>query len=232
MGLDEFFSRLNPANIRIPSTPSAKSVTSRLPSRPSTTPGPLPRPTPGPAPSPTLPPIADPNTRIPLYNTEEELRLRQQSEFLEEQRRQPRAAGPPPLPQLFSRETTPYDTQISGRELSNLIKIYSDSMKYSGGDDCFDYKLQIFYDFCFKANLGSAAYALAFSTMLKGQAHEYYFDHISGQTVDFKVMETRVRAHFETPERHQRLLTLWHGQSFAVTIAKFPEKPYSNASST
>ena len=40
-----------------------------------------------------------------------------------------------------------------GKEIANLIKLYTDEAKYSGEKDNFDYKLTIFLDLCRKANI-------------------------------------------------------------------------------
>jgi hypothetical protein len=98
----------------------------------------------------------------------------------------------------------------SGRELANLLKIYSDDMKYGGGEDSLDMKLQIFYDMCPKAGVPPGSYSSAFSIMLKGDARDYYYDKISGRGLTFSAMTKTIREHFETEERRQQMLSKWN----------------------
>jgi hypothetical protein len=58
-----------------------------------------------------------------------------------------------------------------------LSKIFPDDMKYSGYDDSFEWKYQIFQDYCVRVGLPVTdnALRLAFSTMLKGQALSTYY---------------------------------------------------------
>ena len=58
----------------------------------------------------------------------------------------------------------------NNKELSNLAKIYTDDVKYSGHNDSFTFKLAIFHDTCLRAHVPSEAKMKAFSTILKGPA--------------------------------------------------------------
>src|SRR5438045_3275492 len=80
----------------------------------------------------------------------------------------------------------------SGWELANLLKIYSNDMKYRGGEDSLDMKLQIFYDLCPKAGVPPESYSSAFSIMLKGDARDYYYDKISGRGLTFLAMSKTI----------------------------------------
>ena len=112
----------------------------------------------------------------------------------------------------------------NGRELGNLLKIYSDDMKYSGGNDSLNLKLHIFYDLCRKASVPTESFGDAFSTMLKGKAQEYYYDKISGQRLDFTTMVKLIQNHFETLECCQQMLTTWNTISLQSVIQKNNDK--------
>ncbi len=64
------------------------------------------------------------------------------------------------------------------RELSNLAKIYTDEAKYSGRNNSFTFKLAIFHDICFSADVPPEAKMKVFPTMLKGLALDYYSSNI------------------------------------------------------
>lgn len=54
------------------------------------------------------------------------------------------------------------------RKLSNLAKIYINNVKYSGHNNSFIFKLVIFYNFFFRADILPKAKIKAFSIILKG----------------------------------------------------------------
>jgi hypothetical protein len=54
--------------------------------------------------------------------------------------------------------------------------MYTDEDKYSGSDDSFSYKLDIFFDNCAKAGMLREAQGLAFSMMLGGLAKDFYYN--------------------------------------------------------
>lgn len=66
-----------------------------------------------------------------------------------------------------------------GRELSNLVKIYTNDRKYSGCNDNFIFKLAIFHDICSRADILPEAKMKTFPTILKGLALDYHFSNIS-----------------------------------------------------
>lgn len=57
-----------------------------------------------------------------------------------------------------------------GRKLSNLAEIYTKDVKYSGYNDSFTFKLAIFYNVFFWADVLPKAKIKIFSIMLKGPA--------------------------------------------------------------
>lgn len=65
------------------------------------------------------------------------------------------------------------------RKLSNLGKIYINKVKYSNCNDSFIFKLIIFYNIYFKANILFEAKIKAFFTMLKGLTLDYYYSNIN-----------------------------------------------------
>ena len=82
-----------------------------------------------------------------------------------------------------------------------MLKIYSDDIKYGGGEDSLDIKLQIFYNLCPKVGVPPKSYSSAFSIMLKGDARDYYYDKISGRGLTFLAMSKTIQEHFKIEER-------------------------------
>ena len=75
---------------------------------------------------------------------------------------------PPSINHLFTATVT---ISIShGRELLNLVKIYTNDVKYSGSNNSFTFKLAIFHDIYFKAHVPPKAKIKTFSIMLKDPA--------------------------------------------------------------
>src|SRR6266536_4543583 len=82
--------------------------------------------------------------------------------------------GQPPVQDPVQNPQRP-PTQNFGKELANLVKLYSNNSKYSNKDDNLDYKLMIFYDLCQKASVPLQAFDQAYSTMLRGLALDHYY---------------------------------------------------------
>ena len=108
--------------------------------------------------------------------------------------------------------------QQYGRELSTLVKLYTDKQKYGGSADSFDFKLTIFYDLCTKAGIPQTMYPDAFSTMLKDDALDYYYDTVNNKGLSFEDMRKSIQTHFETHEHKQALMTKWNSASLKETI--------------
>lgn len=106
------------------------------------------------------------------------------------------------------------------------MKIYNDDDKKYGGElyDTFDFKLQIFYDYCAKVGLEDYQYDKAFSVMLKGRASSFYYNKISGRNMDWNTAVTMMRSHFETEENRQLYLSLWRETTLLRTIQANPSK--------
>jgi len=137
----------------------------------------------------------------------------------------------PPLNQL--QPSTSYQTGhvspiqpqlIGSQSLANLIKGYSDDMKYGGGEDSFDLKLRIFEDMCLKTGVIPDQYHLAFSTMLRKSANEFYYDNLVGKGHTYIELQSQIRNHFETEERRQEMLSKWNTTTLINAIRNNPEK--------
>ena len=86
--------------------------------------------------------------------------------------------GEPSAQPAFAR-TVPQarDTRRNGygKELAMLLKMHGEEHKYSGENDNFDYKYQIFLDSCDRAGIPQEALMIAFPTMLKGPALDFFY---------------------------------------------------------
>jgi len=120
-----------------------------------------------------------------------------------------RVAPPPPPPLQPTGEPLP-------REVTNLMKVYSDEEKKFGGElyDMLGAKLQVFYDCCNKVGIQRHQYHHAFSVILKGRAATFYYDHIAGKNYSFDIMLQLTRAHFETDENRQLYMSEWRETTF------------------
>ncbi len=56
-----------------------------------------------------------------------------------------------------------------------LIKIYDKKLKYYRGKDSLDMSIRVFKDLCPKVGVRPEEYCDAFSTMLAGEASEFYY---------------------------------------------------------
>ena len=84
-------------------------------------------------------------------------------------------------------------------------------------------KLRVFYDLCPKAGL-TPVYGNVFSTMLTGEASDYYYQKVSGVCATFDAMVYAVRTHFETEERCQRVTTEWEDTNLVQIRDKNTDK--------
>lgn len=88
--------------------------------------------------------------------------------------------------------------------------MYDDKLKSSGSQDSFDFILIIFYDLCAKAGINPDAFSSSFSTMLRDDALEYFYDSNNNQGSPFDMMYSVIKSHFETKEHKQALMTTWN----------------------
>lgn len=65
-----------------------------------------------------------------------------------------------------------------GKKLSNLAKIGIDNAKYSSRNNSFTFKLAIFQDICWRADILPEAKMKAFFTMLKNPTLNNYLSNI------------------------------------------------------
>lgn len=68
---------------------------------------------------------------------------------------------------------------IYSRRLSNLAKIYTNDIKYSGYNHSFTFKLAILNNICLRAYILLKIKMKVFSTMLKGLVLDHYYLNIS-----------------------------------------------------
>ena len=113
----------------------------------------------------------------------------------------------------------------TGRELTELSKIYRDDMKYGGSEDRLDYMLSIFYSLCLRANVRPDQYVLAASIMLKKSALQYYFmafdPHLTSSST-FDEIVTKLRNNFEGSEHKQMIFQMWGNTTLKSIITKNP----------
>jgi hypothetical protein len=115
-----------------------------------------------------------------------------------------------------------YDNTYS-KEAATIAKIYTDSQKYDGTSDSFDFKLTIFYDICKRSGLPPNGYMIAFPTMLKGLAQEHYYNS-NLSTRPFLEACDHIRNFFEGPEYYRKNLTEWNATSLQGLINENPDK--------
>ncbi|KAI0997435.1 hypothetical protein K3495_g10751 [Podosphaera aphanis] len=113
--------------------------------------------------------------------------------------------------------------------LMDLGKLYGDpENKFGGGFyDVLDSKLRIFYDLCDKVGVTPDLYSVAYSTMLKEKAQDFYYQHLARQNFSFEVMVNKTRAYFHTPENYQAYLMEWRSTMLKSVIEANPEKNMS-----
>ena len=57
-----------------------------------------------------------------------------------------------------------------GKQISNIVKMYIEELKYNGINGSFDYKLIIFYNICNRLDVSQEVYNKALLIMLIGLA--------------------------------------------------------------
>jgi hypothetical protein len=114
--------------------------------------------------------------------------------------------GFPPADQRTS--AAPIQVDID-RNRSNMARNYKTNMKYSGRKDCFNQRLEIFYDQCDSAGIPPEGFRRAFTIMLTGDALDYYYNNSLRHITSFEDICTKIRANFEGEEYKREMLTLW-----------------------
>jgi hypothetical protein len=111
------------------------------------------------------------------------------------------------IPQFTTFSSTSPIPPIQGlaiKILTDLSKLYNSEALKFGGEmyDILDAKLKIFHEMCRKADVQPYHYHEAFSTMLKGRAHQFYYDHLSERGFGFDEMICRTKDFFHMMENH------------------------------
>jgi hypothetical protein len=135
--------------------------------------------------------------------------------------RPPSEEGEPSAQPAFAR-TVPQarDTRRNGygKELAMLLKMHGEEHKYSGENDNFDYKYQIFLDSCDRAGVPQEALMIAFPTMLKGPALDFFYaNKIKGYKRIEQVCES-IKNYFEGKEHKRGLLSKWNSLTLKNVI--------------
>ncbi|KAI0997263.1 hypothetical protein K3495_g10924 [Podosphaera aphanis] len=118
---------------------------------------------------------------------------------------------------------------IVAKVLMDLGKLYGDPKNKFGGGfyDVLDSKLRIFYDMCDKVGVPLDMYSVAYSSMLKDKAQDFYYQHLARQNFSFEVMVKKTRSYFHTPENYQAYLMKWRSTMLKGMIEANPEKNMS-----
>ena len=98
---------------------------------------------------------------------------------------------------------------LYSKEAAMVAKMYTESQKYDGISESFDFKLAIFEDICKRAGLGPDGYMIAFPTMLKGLAQDHYYNRTLS-TRTYPEACTHMRNFFEGPEFYRKNLAEWN----------------------
>ncbi len=99
------------------------------------------------------------------------------------------------------------------KKLSTLIKFYSDKTRYTDENDSFSYKLIIFNDICRRANVSHEIKLLAFFTMLKRLALNYYYSNMNTCTIILSTYDEvcfQMKNYFENVEYKKSILFKWN----------------------
>jgi hypothetical protein len=96
-------------------------------------------------------------------------------------------------------------TALYSKEAAIVTKMYTDSQKYDRVSESFDFKLAIFEDICRRAGLQPDSYIIAFSTILKGLAQDYYYNCTLSARI-YSEACTYIQNFFEEPEFYRKNL--------------------------
>jgi hypothetical protein len=96
-----------------------------------------------------------------------------------------------------------YQSDSYSKELSTLARLYTAvELKYSGSEDSFDQKFDIYLSYCNQAGLPQEALLSGFMNMLKGDALSFYLsNHFNTQDdATIKQVGNLMKKHFKGPE--------------------------------
>ncbi len=111
------------------------------------------------------------------------------------------------------------------KELTTLAKLYSSEEKY-GGDptESLSYKFMIFMDLSKRAEIPQQILHVAFPTMLKTMALEFYYSSCQGIVLTVQQLYDRFQGHFEGEEHRRLMLRQWNSVSLRGSFRANPEK--------
>jgi len=118
---------------------------------------------------------------------------------------------------------------LTTKALTDLSKLYNSETIKFGGEmyDILDAKLKIFCEMCRMVNIQPYNYHEAFPLMLKGRAHQFYYDHLAERNFSFDDMIQRTKNFFHTVENQQLYLQEWRSTTLHNVIAQHPDKNLS-----
>ncbi|KAI0996762.1 hypothetical protein K3495_g11420 [Podosphaera aphanis] len=118
-----------------------------------------------------------------------------------------------------------FQTNQYSREVTTLLKMYQEDYKYGGEPtESFNYKFGLFIDLTNKANLPNEALPIAFSSMLRGIALEYYHSNFHGLNLSITELVHNFQNYFEGHEHRQNMLREWNSINLRSMWRKAPEK--------
>jgi len=129
-------------------------------------------------------------------------------------------------PNLYQSNSVP--AKDISKALTDLSKLYSDNkLKFRG--DKYQYmetELRMFYDNCEKVGLPESEFYRGFSSMLGGDARDYFYEKLARQEppLAFRQMHEAIRTYFETPERLLVYQQEWMAISLQRIINNNPDK--------
>ncbi|RKF54500.1 putative glycosyl, partial [Golovinomyces cichoracearum] len=99
-------------------------------------------------------------------------------------------------------------------------------------ENSFELCLGIFCDTCRRAGGKTQFYKDALFLMFKGSTREYYHLYLMNNNLTFDEMTTRLKAHFETAERQEQMLSKWKNLSLKRLIEEKPTISYAECFET
>ncbi|KAI6251509.1 hypothetical protein HI914_00309 [Erysiphe necator] len=127
--------------------------------------------------------------------------------------------------QLSKLSKTP--CQLPIHKLANLSKTYRDEDRYSGAEHSFELCLGIFYDTCRRTGVQTQFLKILSLRCSKGQLESLTIRILTNSNLTFDEMITRLRAHFETAERQEQMLSKWKNLSLQRLIEENPTISYA-----
>ena len=118
----------------------------------------------------------------------------------------------------------PLRQEDGAKEIINLMKAYTDDVKYGQAGDNFALRLTIFESKCKMVSLPESARAKAFPTMLKGLALDYYYKTLLHKDLDYHALQEAVQSRFEDTNFRQTAMLRWNAKSLQQTILENPNK--------